>query len=248
MTKNELGFDIGFTKTKLKKVKDIVIPEAHLKKNECEYTGINTLFGGGLFPGFTFTVSASRGCGKTSFLMSSLESFKKVNPNLKIAFLSNEETDIQIAIKCRWLKVEEVDVAYMNKLEDILSVIVEYDIVIVDSFQGIKSETKMNEKSLISFMVGAAKRHGTSLGVITHLTKDGKEKGDSAIAHAVDACYHMRNAVDQYFELGKKVCVYCDKNRYGKLVYIFTALSDEGVELFLAEDYFENFEESVLKD
>ena len=236
------GFDIGFQTTKLTKASDVKTKNS--RKYLFKRTGLNKLFGNGVVKGLTFSLSAERGCGKTTFLLQILENFKSKNKSKKVAFISNEESQEQLAEKCKRIDVKNVDIGYSNDINDILEMITGYDFVVIDSFQGIKGA---KEKSIISNLVSTAKKEGCCVGVVVHRTKDNKEKGDSAIGHAVDICFHM-NVIDSNLTKNKKVCINADKNRLGELVYIIMEMTNTGFDIKMTELYFENYTPNILKE
>jgi len=236
------GFDIGLKTSSLTKASDVKIKNS--RKYLFSYDGLNKLFGSGIVKGMTFTLSAEAGCGKTTFLLQTLEDYKTKHRHHKVAFLSNEESQEQLAEKCKRLGVRKIDIAHASDIEFILNTIENYDFVVIDSLQGIKGA---NEKAVISNIVSVAKKNKCCVGVITHRTKDDKEKGDSAIGHIVDTCFHMHQ-IHSNLTTNRKVCIRSSKNRFGALGYITSEMADSGFEMYLTENFFQNFTEDVLHE
>jgi len=240
-------FNIGAKTTKLVKAKDVEVKQ--IERIKCSMLHINNFFGDGIVPGLVFTLSAKRGTGKTRFLLQVLEDFQQTNPNLKCAYLSNEETQEQLALTCKNIGVENIEIAHVNDIDELCEIVKEYNFVVVDSFQGITSKEKLKEIEYINRLVKYAKENNTILGVIVHRTKDGKEKGNSGVAHEVDMCVHMDRSNPAYWgenEKCKEVIIYSDKNRTGPEGFIIGEMTS-GVYTFSPIDFFfKNFEKDMI--
>lgn len=209
------SFNLNLQKTKPIKVKEILDESEYRLKTE--HNSINNLFGEGLIEGHTFQITGYRGVGKTTMILQMLEHFSKVCSAL---FLTNEESVSQIARKCKRLNVENVDIAFQNDLDQILEHMKNYKLIIIDSFQGIYSG-KLKEAEVISTLVKTAKENNCCFGIISHMTKDKKEKGGSEISHLVDQCIKISHGVSEYFYMNEPcVIVHSDKNREGKTGYL----------------------------
>lgn len=208
------SFNINFQTTPLQKPKDI--PATDIVRLQCEHTTINNLFGNGWLEGAVVHMTGYRGCGKTTLWLQILESFSK---NYTTAFLSNEESLDQLKMKCDRLKVENVDIANMNQLEDILEVIKTHKIVVVDCFQGISTDLK--EKDLITKLISQAKESKCCLAIIVQMTKNLREKGASEIGHLCDQSIKLMSGVPSYFQMNNPVILDgSTKNRNGKTGYL----------------------------
>lgn len=219
------SFNINFQTTTLQKPKDI--PVTDIVRLNCEYPAINNLFGEGWLEGAVVTMTGYRGCGKTTLWLQILESFSKI---VSTAFLSNEESLAQLKLKCDRLKVENVDLANMNELDDLLEVIKTHKVVVIDCFQGISSELK--EKDMITKLISQAKDSKCCLVIIVQMTKDLKEKGVSEIGHLCDHSIKLMSGVPSYFQMSNPVILDSStKNRNGKTGYLVLNHGEAGFDL-----------------
>lgn len=223
-------FDIGLEKTPLTKVKDL--PKKEFITLKSSHNCINNLFGEGWLEGSVVHMSGSPGCGKTTFWIQLLEDFSK---NYSCAYISNEESQDQLQKKCQRLNVENVEIAYMSSLEDVLEIMKSYQIVVIDSFQGIVSPYQ--EKETISKIVAQAKMYNCCIALIVHMTKTKIAKGGSEVAHLCDQVIRMVPGVSEYFCLDDKcVIINSDKNRNGKSGYLVLENGSSGYNFELPWD------------
>lgn len=237
------SFNLGFQKTELKKVSDL--PKKEFPRIKSSYACINNLFGNGWREGSVLHISGYRGCGKTTFLLQIQEDYSKQFP---VAFLTNEETQEQIQEKCERLNIKNVEIAYMNSLEDILEVIEKYKMVIVDSFQGIVSN--LSEKDVAAKIISHAKQFGTCVGIVVHLTKSGMSKGVSEVAHMVDQTLMLKEGSSEYFcNEYKTVILTTDKNRNGKAGSLVLEMKNSGYDFVnnLHDELYDEIEKEAFK-
>ena len=201
-----MSFNINFLQTKLVRAKDLQNTEINWFKTN---TPLDGLFGSGYAEGATVHVTGYRGCGKTTFLLQALDKFSE-----KSAFLSNEESIEQLGQKCKRLGVENVDIANMNSLDEILKVMEEYKFVVVDCFTGIVSDLK--EKEIASTLISQAKKFNCNLMVIFQMTKNLRERGSAQIPHLFDQTIKLSSGVGSFFCMDCPVIMSTDKNRNGK--------------------------------
>lgn len=207
-----MSFNINFLQTKLVKAKDLQDTNINWFKTN---TPLDSLFGSGYAEGSTVHVTGYRGCGKTTFLLQALDKFSE-----RTAFLSNEESIEQLAEKCKRLGVENVEIANINSLEEILKIMEQYKFVVIDCFTGIVSDLK--EKEIASALISQAKKFNCNLIVIFQMTKNLRERGSAQIPHLFDQTIKLSSGVGDFFCMTCPVILTTDKNRNGKtgnLVY-----------------------------
>ena len=195
---------------------EVVIPEIYNRRFKSGKEDLDNMFGGqGFLPGFTFTLAAAPGTGKTSMLLQVLELLE--TNNKKTAYISGEEIVEQLAFTSARLGVNRVPLANMTDIDDICEAIVEnkFDFVVLDSLPAITSRKRMNKKQLEEYIttkiIKTAKEHEIVIGVILHFTKSGTYKGGTIMPHSVDCNIIMtRNKED--FNLRD---IDVTKNRFG---------------------------------
>ena len=190
------------TKTSLKPVGSIKIPQAFYRRMISGIDKMDTLFGGpvdktkGLLPGSSFTLTAPGGCGKTTLMLQYAEAM--CEQGYACAVVSGEESVHQIAYTAQRLGVKKVMVANINNIDAIAEIMIDFDLIIIDSFQSMKPDAKtvkekgirnpkQVEKYCVETLCSAGKKHECAVGFIMHHTKGGVMKGGTIIIHTVDA-------------------------------------------------------------
>jgi predicted ATP-dependent serine protease len=210
------------------KVSDIQIPDVFYRRMKTGVTEIDELFGEGILPGSSFTVTARAGCGKTTFLLQVFEAL--ANMGYSVGYTSGEENTFQLAFNCRRLNVKSVRIANLTDVEEIVSHMADLDAIVIDSFQSLSSKTEMNTREFetyaVNTLVQAAKTHECSIFFIMHLTKAGVLKGGTLIPHTVDV--NMMIEVDEEAGDDRSRIISFYKNRFGPCNSFSTLLTETG--------------------
>ena len=181
---------------------------------------LDRVLGGGLVPGSVVLLGGDPGIGKTTLLLQSLAAAKQVN-GVEALYVSGEESAAQIALRAERLKLPAADLKLLTEtdLERILAVVAKLKpaILVVDSIQTVYVDALQSPPGSVAQvrecagrLVGYAKRSGTALYLIGHVTKDGSIAGPRVLEHMVDATL--------YFEgdpVGRHRMIRAIKNRYG---------------------------------
>jgi len=219
--------DIGLETTKLQKVSQIKIPDIFNRRMKTGISRVDNLFDAGILPGSTFTLTAQAGCGKTTFALQMLEGLAK--NGYKVGYCSGEESVYQLAYTCNRIGVTRVEIANITDIDDISKLADKYDLLIVDSFQALTTKTKMNMRAkevfAVQTLVRKCKETECSIGLIMHLTKDGKLKGSTVVPHTVDACLNI-DRIDDLDEGARNI--YFTKNRFGPCNELETLITARG--------------------
>jgi predicted ATP-dependent serine protease len=195
---------------------DVKIPDIYNRRFKTGKEDLDNIFGGnGFLPGFTFTLAAAPGTGKTSMLLQILE-LLEMNGK-KTAYISGEENVEQLAFTSKRLNVNRVPLANITDIDELCKAIVEHkcNFVVIDSLPAITSKKKMNKKQLEEYIttkiVQTAKEHEIVIGTILHFTKTGTYKGSTLLPHSVD-CNIVMNRNKEDYNLRD---VDVTKNRFG---------------------------------
>jgi predicted ATP-dependent serine protease len=198
------------------RAQDVKIPEIYNRRFKSGKEDLDNIFGGnGFLPGFTFTLAAAPGTGKTSMLLQVLELLEQNGK--KTAYISGEENVEQLAFSAKRLNVNRVPLANITDIDDLCKAIVaeKCDFVVIDSLPAITSKKKMNKKQLEEYIttkiVQTAKQHEIVIGTILHFTKAGTYKGSTLLPHSVD-CNVIMNRNKEDYNLRD---VDVTKNRFG---------------------------------
>lgn len=166
------------------------------------YFPFDKIFTYGIGKNFTYVLSGLQGTGKTTFCLQHMDLIVSYNKRkkLKALYITNEQQVEELAIMCKRLGIKNVDVAHLYEIDTILKAIESYHYIVIDSIQGVRVPGEKNETKEAVFRINSfAKTHKKVVGFITHLTKDGKSKGDSGIGHVVDGVMKIHRGNMDFF-------------------------------------------------
>ena len=221
---------LGIEKTKFTKVSEIEIPSIFYRRMLTGIKEFDELFGNGILPGSAFTVTAQAGCGKTTFLLQLCEALAA--SGYDVGYASGEENQYQLAFNCKRLNVRNVNIANETDIDTLAAEMKSLDIIVIDSFQALTSETKMNhaelERYAVQTLCQAAKANECAIFFVMHLTKNGILKGSTLVPHSVDV--NMQIELDpEVDETARVINIY--KNRFGTCGNYSAMMTSRGFEL-----------------
>jgi len=207
--------NIELNQTTLQPVKNIKVPDVFYRRLKTGMKEFDEFLSGGWLPGSSFTFTARAGLGKSTLMLQALNEIAK--QNCKVAYISCEESIYQLAYTCERLNVDCIEVANINNVDDIAAIMAQYNIVIVDSFQGLTCKHNLNSRALekycIEKLVNTAKKTECVVGIICHQTKNGDLKGSTLVLHEVDAT--MELTLPEEIENEYQRVLSFSKNRFG---------------------------------
>jgi predicted ATP-dependent serine protease len=198
---------LNITSTQFTAVKDIVIPDIYNHRVKSGIIEVDDMFGGGILPGSTITLSSKAGVGKSTMALQILDGM--VKSGKAVGYISAEESIHQVAFACRRLGIDNVGICNESSLKRILSFMNEMDLVVIDSFQAV-DKNGLDEKKAIETLIQHAKETECAVIVICHLTKGGVMRGTNLLTYAVD--------VNMFVEIGENPGfrrIHFTKNRFG---------------------------------
>jgi DNA repair protein RadA/Sms len=195
---------------------EVVIPDIFNRRFFTGKEELDNVFGGsGFVPGFTFTLAAAPGTGKTTFCLQTLE-LLELNGK-RTAYISGEETQEQLAFTSKRINVQRVPLANLTDVDEICNAMREnkFDFVILDSLPALTVKHKMSsrekEEYVTTKLIQTAKENEICIGVILHFTKNGTYKGSTLYPHSCDCTLIMqRNDEDESLR-----DIESTKNRFG---------------------------------
>lgn len=171
----------------------------------------------GLPKGVNYMVIGDPGVGKTTIILDILSDISRVQPEVKVLFISAEMNEIDLAIYVqRFPKFQDLDILFVepnfeegcqtHNLEVITNVLKEgWDIVAIDSFyelQGIiKEEEQITLKKAESLLLSLIKQQNkadndgainTTFLTIQQVTKTGAFIGSNRLKHSITAMMELR--------------------------------------------------------
>ena len=192
------------------------------KKQERISSGIkdlDTVLGSGILPAGVLLIAGQPGIGKSTLLMQ-ISSF--IASSRPVLYVSGEESAEQVALRAQRLGASgsnKLKFASSTSADDISATIREgnFDLVIIDSIQTLAMEEVSSAPGTVSqitnssnLIIRAAKKSGTAVVLVGHITKEGSIAGPKTLEHLVDVVLNFEG--DRYG--GFKV-VRAVKNRYG---------------------------------
>jgi len=221
---------ISSTQTPFTNVSDISIPDIFYKRLLTGVEEIDNMFGNGILPGCSFTVTAQAGCGKTTLLLQLVEALS-VN-NYEVGYASGEENIYQLAYTCKRLNIKNVNIANITDIDTLVEATKTLDVLVIDSFQALTTPYKLNSRELETYavqnLVKAAKTNECALFFIMHLTKDGKLKGSTLVPHAVDVNIQIMLDTESEDPTSRIISFY--KNRFGPTSDYAATMTSSGFE------------------
>jgi len=179
---------------------------------------LDRVLGGGLVDSAAILLGGDPGIGKSTLVLQ-MASF--VGNNDSCLYISGEESASQIQLRARRMGLEKanIELATTAHLETIISTLAakKPKLAIIDSIQtvfsdkiesaaGTVSQVRLATHELINF----AKKIGTCLVIIGHVTKEGQIAGPRVLEHMVDTVLYFEGERGNTFRVLRAI-----KNRFG---------------------------------
>jgi len=194
---------------------------------------LDRVLGGGLVAGQVILIGGDPGIGKSTLLLQALAALAGSH---KALYVSGEESADQVAMRARRLALTAsgVDLLAEIQLEKILATLEARKprVAVVDSIQTLWSEMLQSAPGSVAQvrecaaqLARHAKRSGTALFIIGHVTKEGAIAGPRVLEHIVDTVLYFEGDPHSAFRLVRAV-----KNRFGAVneLGVF-AMTDKGL-------------------
>ncbi|MBF0482123.1 MAG: DNA repair protein RadA [Desulfovibrionaceae bacterium] len=178
------------------------------------------VLGGGLIPGAAVLVGGEPGIGKSTILLQLAGNLAAAG--LRAVYVSGEESLPQLASRARRLGALDPGPLALSGTEAALAAELMQgptppDLLILDSVQTMTSASAeglpgsvSQVRAVAGELVELAKRSGTALVLVGHVTKDGQIAGPKLLEHMVDAVLSMEGDRSHLYRLVRVL-----KNRFG---------------------------------
>src|SRR4029079_1232401 len=174
--------------------------------------------GGGLVAGQVVLIGGDPGIGKSTLLLQTLSAMGAASRTL---YISGEESPEQVAMRAPRLALDAsaVHLVAEIQLERIVAALESQrpDVAVVDSIQTLWSEALQSAPGSVAQvrecaaqLARHAKKNGTALFLIGHVTKEGTIAGPRVLEHIVDTVLYFEGDPNSTFRLVRAV-----KNRFG---------------------------------
>ena len=198
---------------------DLSTEEAPLSRTLCGVEELDRVLGGGIVPASALLVGGGPGIGKSTLLLQAAARFARAG--VKTIYVSGEEASAQIRMRARRLGLEDapVQLAAETNLRDILTTLKAErpELAIIDSIQTMWADNVDSSPGSVSQVRAAAhelttfaKRHGVSIIMVGHVTKEGQIAGPRVVEHMVDTVLYFEGERGHQFRILRAV-----KNRFG---------------------------------
>ena len=214
----------------------VALNEVETRELERLPTGIGELdrvLGGGLVEGQVVLIGGDPGIGKSTLLLQALAA---LGSSCKVLYISGEESAEQVAMRARRLALDARSVRLIAEiqLERIAAALDAQrpQVAVVDSIQTLWSEALQSAPGSVAQvrecaaqLARHAKKSGTALFIIGHVTKEGAIAGPRVLEHIVDTVLYFEGDPNSSFRLVRAV-----KNRFGAVneLGVF-AMTDKGL-------------------
>jgi DNA repair protein RadA/Sms len=176
------------------------------------------VLGGGLVPGSSILVGGNPGAGKSTLL---LQSMCYLAAGMDALYITGEESLQQVAMRARRLNlpVDKLRLMSETNVETIVVALEEFRprVVVVDSIQVVHTAELTSAPGSVSqvrecaaYLTRFAKRTGTVLFLVGHVTKDGSLAGPKVLEHMIDCSILLESTDDSRFRTLRG-----QKNRFG---------------------------------
>jgi predicted ATP-dependent serine protease len=208
-------------KSRIQKYKDTYIDPAFFETYRTE-TPIDMVLSedGGLLKAFIYMLTGDAGCGKSTVVLDLLANLLRVNPDLRILFVSAEMNKYQLMkYMKRFPKCKEIDILYVKARDNTddwtatVAVLSEgYDVVAIDSIvemeNVISKEVGASTKEAENLFLSEVMKHAegvndrgalTSFILVQQFTKGGTFLGANRLIHDVDGSIVLRKEGESRF-------------------------------------------------
>ena len=198
---------------------DLKSGEDPLERTKCGLEELDRVLGGGLVPACAILVGGDPGIGKSTLLLQVAAKF--AIKGLKTLYLSGEEASSQVKLRAKRLNLDQIPIKLGSdtNLRNILTTLEKErpKLAVIDSIQTIWSDKVESAPGTVSQVRAAAheltnfaKRHGTSIILVGHVTKEGQIAGPRVVEHMVDTVLYFEGERGNQFRVLRSV-----KNRFG---------------------------------
>ena len=180
---------------------------------------LDRVLGGGLVPASAVLLAGDPGIGKSTLLLQAAARF--ASGGLSTVYISGEEAAAQVRMRAKRLGLADAPVRLgaETALSDILATLEAErpGLAIIDSIQTMWTDAADSApgsvgqvRAVAHQLTAFAKRRGTAIILVGHVTKEGQIAGPRVVEHMVDTVLHFEGERGHQFRILRGV-----KNRFG---------------------------------
>ena len=211
-----LTASVASKKVTAKTINEITVLNEHRFKTNIPE--LDRVLGGGLVKGSVSLISGDPGIGKSTIL---LQICKNIDSNLKLLYVSGEESAIQIKLRANRLGVNGDNISIMAEtdVQSICNYITDTkpDIVMIDSVQTMRIEelssscgSVVQVRESANMFLNLGKSLDIPVILVGHVNKGGEIAGPKVLEHIVDTVLYFEGERNQAYRILRAV-----KNRFG---------------------------------
>ena len=176
----------------------------------------DNVLGGGIVPYSIVLIGGDPGIGKSTILT---QVSHHVSKSKKVLYVSAEESLSQVKMRCDRLDVSSDNFHVLNEcaMENIESVIDDYDFIVIDSIQTVYLNSLTGSagsigqvKECASNLMRIAKSKRKTIFLVGHVTKEGSIAGPKVLEHIMDTVLYFEGEPQENLKILRAV-----KNRFG---------------------------------
>ncbi|CAM3010397.1 DNA replication and repair protein RadA [Paracoccus aminovorans] len=213
------GRGLGTRKGKTIPLSDLATQEAPPPRATSGIAELDRVLGGGLVPGSAILVGGDPGIGKSTLLLQAASAFARSGRSA--IYVSGEEASAQVRMRAQRLGLGDAPVRLgaETALRDILTTLdaERPDVAVIDSIQTLWSDqieaapgSVAQVRTAAHELVAFAKRRGTAVILVGHVTKEGQIAGPRVVEHMVDTVLYFEGERGHQFRILR-----AHKNRFG---------------------------------
>ena len=198
---------------------DLATRETPPPRAQSGLSELDRVLGGGLVTGSATLVGGDPGIGKSTLLLQAAARFAQ--RGLSVLYISGEEAAAQVRMRAERLGLADAPVRLGAEtgLRDILTTLdaERPDLAIIDSIQTMWADNVDSAPGSVTQVRAAAheltafaKRRGTAVILVGHVTKEGQIAGPRVVEHMVDTVLYFEGERGHQFRILRSV-----KNRFG---------------------------------
>lgn len=214
--KSTFGVSSSLKNAKAHPLAEISVEDEH--RFVTNISELDRVLGGGIVKGSVVLLSGDPGIGKSTILLQICNSLQN---NLKILYVSGEESALQIKLRAERLGVVSDKVSIMTETD--VQAVCEYiltekpDLVMIDSIQTMQhTELSSSAGSIVqvrestNLLLRTGKSLGIPIFIVGHVNKGGDIAGPKVLEHIVDTVLYFEGERNQSYRILRGI-----KNRFG---------------------------------
>ena len=186
----------------------------------CGVAEFDRVTGGGFVRGSVLLLGGDPGIGKSTLLLEVAAALARAGH--RAVYISGEEAVAQVRLRAERMGIADakVELAAETSVEDIVATLSDREtprLVVIDSIQTMWTDAVDSAPGTVTQVRGAAqamirfaKRSGTAVILVGHVTKDGQIAGPRVVEHMVDAVLSFEGEGAHHFRILRAA-----KNRFG---------------------------------